>query len=80
LAAGNQYIPANVLKRYHKAQLLSVTYHNGRIYGLPFTNATRAVAYNVDYFAKAGITPPQKPEDTWTWEELVAAAQKAQAV
>jgi multiple sugar transport system substrate-binding protein len=79
LAAGNQYIPANVLNKFHKTRLASVTYHNGRIYGLPFTNATRAVAYNVDYFAKAGITPPQKPEDAWTWEELVVAAQKAQA-
>jgi multiple sugar transport system substrate-binding protein len=79
LAAGNQYIPANVLNKYHKTRLASVTDNNGRIYGLPFTNSARAVAYNVDYFAKAGIIPPQKPEDAWTWKELVAAAQKAQA-
>jgi multiple sugar transport system substrate-binding protein len=79
LAAGNQYIPENVLKQYHQVRLASVTYNNGRIYGLPFVNGVRAVAYNVDYFAKAGIKPPQKAEDAWTWKELVAAAQKAQA-
>ncbi|MGD8401030.1 MAG: sugar ABC transporter substrate-binding protein [Bacillota bacterium] len=80
LAAGNQYIPANVLNKYPKARLESVTYHNGQIYGLPSSNSVRAVAYNVDYFTKAGISPPQKAEDAWTWAELVAAAQKVQAV
>jgi ABC-type glycerol-3-phosphate transport system substrate-binding protein len=79
LAAGNQYIPANVLNKYPKGRLASVTDNNGRIYGLPLTDSVRAVAYNVDYFAKAGITPPQRAEDAWTWAELVAAAQKAQA-
>jgi multiple sugar transport system substrate-binding protein len=78
LAAGNQYIPKNVLNKYNKKRLLSVTY-NGRIYGLPFANSTRGVAYNVDYFTKAGIKPPQKAKDAWTWEQLVAAAKKAQA-
>jgi multiple sugar transport system substrate-binding protein len=79
LAAGNQYIPESVLNQYNKTRLLSVTYNNGRIYGLPFSTVVRAVAYNVDYFTKAGIKPPQKAEDAWTWEQLVAAAQKAQA-
>jgi multiple sugar transport system substrate-binding protein len=78
LAAGNQYIPASVLNKYSKARLASVTYY-GKIYGLPFSDSVRAVLYNVDFFAKAGITPPQKAEDAWTWEQLVAAAQKAQA-
>ncbi|MGD9155640.1 MAG: sugar ABC transporter substrate-binding protein [Bacillota bacterium] len=79
LAAGNQYIPASVLNKYHKARLASVTYNSGQIYGLPVNNTVRSVAYNVDYFAKAGITPPQRAEDAWTWAELVAAARKVQA-
>jgi multiple sugar transport system substrate-binding protein len=79
MEAGNRYIPTSVLNKYNKTHLLAVTYNNGQIYGLPLSNAVRAVAYNADYFAKAGITPPQRAEDAWTWEQLVAAAQKAQA-
>ncbi len=52
--------------------------YNGKIYGLPESCSIRAVAYNVDYFNKAGIVPPQKASQAWTWDELVAAAKKAQ--
>src|SRR5690554_819725 len=79
LAPGNDIIPKVVLNKYDEARMLSVIHNDGQIYGLPFTDAIRAVAYNVDYFKKAGITPPQKAEDAWTWEELVEAAKKAQA-
>lgn len=79
LEAGNKYIPKSVLNKYSKARLLSDTYNNGQIYGLPFADSVRAVAYNADYFAKAGIKPPAKAKNAWTWDQMVEAAKKAQA-
>ena len=78
LLAGNDYIPKAVLDTYAKVRLLPDTY-DGKIYGLPFADSSRAVAYNVDYFNKAGIKPPTTdPSKAWTWDEMIAAAKKAQ--
>jgi multiple sugar transport system substrate-binding protein len=43
----------------------------GTQYGLPFIASARALFYNKDIFAKAGVTAPPK-----TWAELEAAATK----
>jgi ABC-type glycerol-3-phosphate transport system substrate-binding protein len=43
------------------------------------SSTVRAVAYNADYFAKAGIMPPKKAEEAWTWSQLVDAAKAAKA-
>nr|WP_274637127.1 extracellular solute-binding protein [Microbacterium bovistercoris] len=44
---------------------------NGTQYGLPFIASARALFYNKDLFAKAGISAPPK-----TWAEMEAAAAK----
>lgn len=44
---------------------------DGTAYGIPFVSSARALFYNKDLFAKAGIAEP--PE---TWDELKAAAEK----
>lgn len=47
---------------------------DGTQYGLPFIASARALFYNKDLFAKAGITEPPK-----TWAEFEAAAGKLKA-
>src|SRR5690606_34911143 len=54
---------------FMKANLDSTT-DKGRYYGVPWFAETRALFYNTDMFAKAGVEPPQ------TYEELHAAGQK----
>jgi multiple sugar transport system substrate-binding protein len=44
---------------------------NGTAYGIPFVSSARALFYNKDLFAKAGITAPPK-----TWDEIKADATK----
>jgi ABC-type glycerol-3-phosphate transport system substrate-binding protein len=78
LQEGNKFIPRIVLSKFDPVRALSVK-SGSKYYGLPFSSSSRAVAYNADYFKKAGITPPQKASQAWTWEQLVSAAQKAQA-
>ncbi len=46
----------------------------GKIYGLPIAASARAMYYNKDLFAKAGITAPPA-----TWDELAADAAKLKA-
>lgn len=77
LEAGDRYIPASVLNKFPKGYIVPDTY-KGKIYGLPITASLRLVAYNKDYFDKAGITPPQTAKDAWTWDQMVEAAKKAQ--
>jgi multiple sugar transport system substrate-binding protein len=48
---------------------------NGTQYGLPLIASTRALFYNKDLFAKAGIAAPPK-----TWDDLLAAAKKISAL
>lgn len=78
LQDGTKYIPKSVLEKYDPVRCLSDRY-DGKICGLPANTTVRAVAYNVDYFKKAGIQVPTKASEAWTWEEMVAAAKKAQA-
>jgi multiple sugar transport system substrate-binding protein len=47
---------------------------DGTQYGLPFIASARALFYNKDIFAKAGVSAPPK-----TWAELEAAAAKIKA-
>ncbi|SHN29674.1 extracellular solute-binding protein [Cryptosporangium aurantiacum] len=49
--------------------------YNGKMYGFPDLSSARALFYNKDLFAKAGITNPPK-----TWAEFVTAAKKVQAL
>ncbi|MGG5260130.1 extracellular solute-binding protein [Phycicoccus avicenniae] len=48
--------------------------YDGTFYGFPDLSSARALFYNTDLFAKAGISAPPK-----TWAELEADAQKVKA-
>ncbi|RZS44851.1 carbohydrate ABC transporter substrate-binding protein (CUT1 family) [Herbihabitans rhizosphaerae] len=48
---------------------------DGTAYGVPTVASTRALFYNKDLFAKAGIQSPPK-----TWDELLDAAKKIKAL
>ena len=78
LQDGRSYLPKGLLEKYDPIRLLSDVYKD-QIVGLPVSSTVRAVAYNADYFAKAGITPPKKAEEAWTWSQLVDAAKAAKA-
>ncbi len=54
---------------------LSAGVVNGKIYGLPIAASARAMYYNKELFARAGIAEPPK-----TWDELKAAAEKISAL
>ena len=53
---------------------LSAAVMDGKIYGLPIAASARALFYNKELFAKAGIAEAPK-----TWDELKAAAEKISA-
>ena len=49
--------------------------YQGKLYGMPDLSSARALFYNKDLFAKAGITSPPK-----TWQEFEDAAKKITAL
>ncbi|WP_328947292.1 extracellular solute-binding protein [Streptomyces sp. NBC_00250] len=60
---------ANVIDSFAKAGEV-----DGTQYGIPFVSSARALFYNKDVFAKAGITEAPK-----SWDELVSVAAKIKA-
>src|SRR5690606_25343262 len=54
---------------FMEANLISTTY-KGKHYGVPWFAETRALFYNKDMFAAAGVEPPQ------TYEELVQVGKR----
>jgi alpha-1,4-digalacturonate transport system substrate-binding protein len=58
--------------------LVTSAKYNGKIVGLPNQLTVMAPMVNVDMFNKAGVPVPTI-NDTWTWPQLVAAAEKVQA-
>ena len=76
---GLLYSSDDVLSDSVKSDLLpnfvkSGTYQ-GKMYGMPDLSSARALFYNKDLFAKAGIAAPPK-----TWDEFEAAAKKITAL
>ena len=49
--------------------------YQGKLYGFPILASARAFFYNTDLFARAGVAGPPR-----TWDELVQAAAKVQAL
>ncbi|MBL8598944.1 MAG: extracellular solute-binding protein [Devosia sp.] len=47
---------------------------DGKVYGIPFTNAGNVVYYNEDIFAKAGVPTPREllEKGEWTWAKVHA--------
>lgn len=76
---GLLYSDAEVLPAAAKSDILDafVKYgtYDGKMYGFPDLASARAMFYNKDLFAKAGITTPPK-----TWDEFETAAKKVQAL
>lgn len=50
---------------------------NGVNYGMPYSYSTVILVYNKDLFDQAGVA---YPDDTWTWAEVDAAAEKINAL
>ncbi len=78
LQDGRPYIPKGLLEKFDPVRVLGDLY-DGQIFGFPIGSSIRAVAYNADYFAKAGISAPKHASEAWTWDQLVEAGKKAQA-
>lgn len=64
------------LNDYWPALLESASY-DGSVYGLPRDISVEALYYNKDIFDEAGV---EYPTDEWTWDDLLAAAQKLSVV
>lgn len=78
-ADGLLYNSDEVLSPAVKADIIpafvkSGTY-NGKFYGMPDLSSARALFYNKDLFAQAGIAQPPT-----TWDEFVADAKKVEAL
>ena len=73
------YSADEVLSPAVKSDLLDAFVKSGtyqdKMYGMPDLSSARALFYNKDLFAKAGIAAPPK-----TWDEFVSAAKKVQAL
>jgi multiple sugar transport system substrate-binding protein len=51
---------------------------DGKLYGLPFTNASNLLYFNTDLFTDAGVKTPAElqAEGNWTWEALKSTAKQ----
>jgi multiple sugar transport system substrate-binding protein len=64
------------LDDYWPALLESASY-NGSVYGFPRDIGLEVLYYNKDIFDEAGV---EYPTDEWTWDDLLAAAEKLTVV
>jgi multiple sugar transport system substrate-binding protein len=54
--------------------------YKGHVRTMPIWDSTQLLYYNTDLLKTAGVQPPgPTAADCWTWEALIAAAQKAQS-
>ena len=60
-------------KNYYNPAQIDFFSVDGKLYGMPEGMPTQALAYNKDIFDAAGM---DYPDDTWTWDDLLAAAEK----
>jgi len=56
--------------------LLAQGTYRGRLYALGAFDSALVVYYNRDMVEKAGLSPPQRIEDAWGWDEFVAALRR----
>lgn len=57
--------------------LLESAMYDGSVYGFPRDISVEVLYYNKDIFDEAGVA---YPDDTWTWDDLLAAAEKLTVV
>lgn len=63
----NDFIPSS-------AQIMDI---NGTIAGVSSCTVSPVLYYNKELFDKAGVPyPPSNPDEAWTWDEFVVAAEK----
>jgi ABC-type glycerol-3-phosphate transport system substrate-binding protein len=72
------FVPQTIRDRYTPTSMIECTL-NGGLYGLPMGYTAKGIIYNATYFKKAGITPPLKEADLWTWDQLVENAKLLQS-
>lgn len=52
---------------------------DGKVWALPLWSSSQVLYYNKVLLAKANVTPPgADPQQRWTWEQLITAAQATQ--
>lgn len=71
----SSYIPAGYKEAFGPNGLVAES-SGDKTFGFPLSKGIRSIAYNVDLFDKASVKAPQKPEEMWTWDQMVAAAKK----
>ena len=73
----DEYIPAEL-----KADILPATIaehsYQGKLYSPGLEQSAMAMFYNKTMLDKLGITPPDKVEDAWTWDEALDAFKACQ--
>lgn len=74
LYSADEVLPPAVKSDLIDAFVTSGTY-NGKMYGMPDLSSARALFYNKDLFAKAGVAAPPK-----TWQEFEDTAKKISAL
>lgn len=71
-----KYLPKGYGDAFTPALWKAVQY-NGKIYGVPQHTDTSMLIYNTAALKAAGVaTPPSTYDGAWTWDQLVAAAEK----
>ncbi|MFH1928840.1 MAG: extracellular solute-binding protein [Chloroflexota bacterium] len=60
-------------KNYYSESTVDFLSIDGKLYGMSASVEVRGLAYNKDMFDAAGMA---YPDDTWTWDDMLAAAQK----
>ncbi|MBD5459758.1 MAG: extracellular solute-binding protein, partial [Lachnospiraceae bacterium] len=68
----DEYLTDDVLNGFYSQYIDACKGEDGKVYALPYSVDTRAIYYNKDHFAEAGINP----EDIKTWDDLIEAARK----
>ena len=76
---GGAFTPIDSILKQHKVSMgdysvvPGIYQDKGKQYGMPFQLVASGWRYNVDLFQERGI---KAPDDTWTWDDVLAAAQK----
>ncbi|MBI3974038.1 MAG: sugar ABC transporter substrate-binding protein [Chloroflexi bacterium] len=68
-----QFLPSSLAQYRWRPGDFDIGTSGGKMYGLPADAQGFIFAYNKSFFDRAGVA---YPTDTWTWDDLLAAAKK----
>jgi multiple sugar transport system substrate-binding protein len=74
----DQYFTDEELDKFLE-QPLQTAYYQGQLYAIPMVVSSDHLIYNKKAFAEAGITPPDDPMYSPTWEEFLDWSKKLKA-